>query len=101
MTTIPSRGSRLDRRARRTSSAAPRALLALCVLGALAALHLLASAGCSSGAICYRNTDCPYASDCKQGQCVRRVSNDAAAGASGTESDDAGESDASQTPDAN
>jgi hypothetical protein len=71
-----------------------RALLTLCVLGLA---HLLANAGCSSGAICYRNTDCPYDSDCKQGQCVRRNSNEAGVADTGA----AGEADMSQTPDAN
>ena len=71
-----------------------RTLIALCLLVLINLLHLFASAGCSSGAICYRNTDCPYASDCLQGQCVRRVSSDAAAGATSAD-------DASQTPDAN
>jgi len=76
-------------------------LLALCILGVLAAVHLFASAGCSSGAICYRNTDCPYASDCTQGQCVRRLSSEASAGSSSVDTGAAGESDQSQTPDAN
>ncbi len=76
-----------------------RVVLALCLLGLA---HLLASTGCSSGAICYRNTDCPYASDCKQGQCVRRVSSEAGvAGTSSVDPSAAGASDESQTPDAN
>lgn len=45
-----------------------RALLALCVA---AFALLLANVGCSSGAVCYRNTDCPTGSSCQSGQCVR------------------------------
>jgi len=81
------------------SFSAARALLAL-ALFSLA--HVLGNAGCSSGAICYRNTDCPNASDCLQGQCVRRVSSEAGlAGNGSVDSGAAGEADASQTPDAN
>jgi hypothetical protein len=73
-------------------------LLALAVLGLA---HLLGNTGCSS-AVCYRNTDCPYGSDCKQGQCVRRVSSEAGvAGSSSLDTGSAGEAGASQTPDAN
>jgi hypothetical protein len=83
----------------RSSFTAARALLALCLLGLA---HLLGNAGCSSGAICYRNTDCPNASDCKQGQCVRRISSEAGgAGASSVDTSLAGAVDTSQTPDAN
>ena len=70
-------------------------------LSLLALAQLLANLGCSSGAICYRNTDCPYASDCAQGQCVRRLSSEASAGTSSVDTGAAGESDQSQTPDAN
>jgi len=76
-----------------------RALLGLCVIGFA---HLFASAGCSSGAVCYRHTDCPNDSDCTQGQCVRRIKSEASvAGSSSTDNGAAGETDASQTPDAN
>jgi hypothetical protein len=78
-----------------------RTIIALCLLVLLNLLLLFASAGCSSGAICYRNTDCPYASDCKQGQCVRRLSSEASAGTSSVDTGAAGESDQSQSPDAN
>jgi len=74
-----------------------RALFVLCLLGIA---FLLGNLGCSSGAICYRNTDCPYASDCKQGTCVRRLSSEAGGGSSIDEGA-AGAIDASQTPDAN
>jgi len=84
---------------------AVRALLALCVL---ATAQMLANSGCSSGAICYRNTDCPLGSDCKSGQCVRRpVGDGGVAGSSSVDegtagaTDDTGSADASQTPDAN
>ncbi|HYQ45669.1 MAG TPA: hypothetical protein VER11_27035 [Polyangiaceae bacterium] len=86
---------------RSSRRSAARALLALCLLAIVGLLHLFASAGCSSGAICYRNTDCPYASDCKQGQCVRRVSSEASAGTSSVDDGAAGAVDQSQTPDAN
>jgi hypothetical protein len=46
------------------------ALLALCIFEFVL---LLVNAGCSSGAICYRNTDCPLGFDCDGGQCVRLV----------------------------
>lgn len=95
------RHPRPSRSARWKTFSTARALVALCVLVLLNLLHLFASAGCSSGAICYRNTDCPYASDCKQGQCVRRVSSDAAAGAGSLDDGAAGALDQSQTPDAN
>lgn len=76
-----------------------RALLALCLLGVA---HLLANSGCSSGSVCYRNTDCPHDSDCLQGQCVRRTASEAGvAGSSSLENDAAGATDVSQTPDAN
>jgi hypothetical protein len=69
-----------------TSKNIGRALFVLCVVAwALAA----ASAGCSSGAICYRNTDCPVGAHCKDGQCLMLVSDPGDAGAQ------------SQTPDAN
>jgi len=45
-----------------------RALLAVCVFGLAL---LLANAGCSSGAVCYRNTDCPVGDHCDHGQCMR------------------------------
>jgi len=93
------KSTRAPRFSQQTLVRALFALLALCVLGLT---QLLGSTGCSSGAICYRNTDCPYASDCKQGTCVRRTSSEA--GFAGSSSDDdatAGELDASQTPDAN
>jgi len=84
---------------------AVRALLALGVLGLA---QMLGNAGCSSGAICYRNTDCPIGSDCKGGQCVRRpVGDGGVAGSSSVDEgaagaiDDTGSADASQTPDAN
>ena len=84
---------------RLTSITIARAVLALCVLGFA---HLLGNTGCSSGAICYRNTDCPYDSDCKQGQCVRRVSSEAGVAGNGSvDTSAAGASDDSQTPDAN
>jgi len=44
-----------------------RALFVFCVLCIVLSV---ASAGCSSGAICYRNTDCPSGAHCKDGQCV-------------------------------
>jgi len=76
-----------------------RVLLALSLL---ALAQLLANLGCSSGAICYRNTDCPYASDCKQGTCVRRISSEGGvAGSSSVDTSSAGASGESQTPDAN
>lgn len=84
--------TRSSRSRPRVSFPKARALLALGLLGALGLLQLLASVGCSSGAICYRNTDCPYASDCKQGQCVRRVSSEASAGASAVDDGAAGAS---------
>ncbi|MET0792112.1 MAG: hypothetical protein ABW061_11375 [Polyangiaceae bacterium] len=34
---------------------------------------LLANLGCSSGAVCYRQTDCPTGTSCHSGQCVRAV----------------------------
>ena len=103
MTTIRSfRRPRRSRSARWTPFSTARTIVALCLLVLLNLLHLFVGTGCSSGAICYRNTDCPYASDCKQGTCVRRTSSEA--GFAGSSSDDdatAGELDASQTPDAN
>jgi len=45
-----------------------RALLALCVA---AYALLLSNIGCSSGAVCYRKTDCPTGTSCQSGQCVR------------------------------
>ena len=45
-----------------------RALLALCVFGLAL---FLANAGCSSGAVCYRNTDCAAGDHCDHGQCMR------------------------------
>jgi len=74
----------------------------LFALGLLGLAHLFGNTGCSSGSICYRNTDCPYASDCKQGQCVRRTSSEAGtAGSSSSDDGASGEADMSQTPDAN
>lgn len=93
MTTI--RGSRPTRRSRSTRwtpFSTARTVIALSLLVLLNVLHLFASTGCSSGAICYRNTDCPYNSDCKQGQCVRRASSEAAAGATSVEDGAAGDS---------
>lgn len=75
-----------------------RALFVACVV--LGFALLLGNEGCSSGAICYRNTDCPYASDCKQGTCVRRTASEAGGGSS-IDLGAAGQTDASQTPDAN
>jgi len=86
---IPPRSSPRSRRV--ASRPVARALLALCVTGSW---YLLGNAGCSSGAICYRNTDCPYASDCKQGQCVNRVVSEAGvAGGSSVDTSAAGASD--------
>jgi hypothetical protein len=45
-----------------------RALLALCAVGLAL---FLANAGCSSGAVCYRNTDCAAGDHCDHGQCLR------------------------------
>jgi hypothetical protein len=85
-------GSRPSRRSARWKPfSTARTILALCLLVLLNLLHLFVGSGCSSGAICYRNTDCPYASDCKQGQCVRRVSSDASAGTSSVDDGAAGE----------
>jgi hypothetical protein len=92
ITTI--RGSRPSPRARAARwkpFSTARTILALCLLVLLNLLHLFVSAGCSSGAICYRNTDCPYAADCKQGQCVNRVSSEAGAGTSSVNDGAAGE----------
>lgn len=47
-----------------------KVLLGLCVAGFG---FLLANVGCSSGAVCYRQTDCPSGSKCRSGQCVRDV----------------------------
>jgi hypothetical protein len=89
----------LPRSPRPASCTLARALLALATL---TLVHLLGNTGCSSGAICYRNTDCPYASDCKQGQCVRRTSSEAGIADGGSaDGGAAGEADMSQTPDAN
>jgi hypothetical protein len=88
--------SRTLRSPARASLARIRALLALCALGIT---YLLGNAGCSSGDVCFRNTDCPYASDCKHGYCVRR--SESVAGGSSVDTGAAGESDMSQTPDAN
>lgn len=61
-------------------------LIVLCVAGFVL---VLANSGCSSGAICYRNTDCPVGFECDHGQCLHlsptgdaAVIGDAAAGAS-------------------
>ncbi len=64
------------------------ALLALCVLGYA---FLLGNLGCSSGAVCYRQTDCPSGTSCKSGACVRAVASGDAGIAGGTSEDpDAG-----------
>lgn len=80
MTSLPS-----PRSPRVSAFKVARALIALCGLGY--AYLLLGNAGCSSPT-CYRNTDCPYGSDCIQGQCVRRVSSEA--GVAGNGSSDTG-----------
>ncbi|MEO6602325.1 MAG: hypothetical protein ABIQ16_20760 [Polyangiaceae bacterium] len=54
-----------------------RTLLALCIT---AYALLLASLGCSSGAVCYRQTDCPSGTSCHSGQCVRAVGDGGVAG---------------------
>jgi len=90
MTTI--RSFRRSRSTRWTPFSTARTIIALCLLVLLNVLHLFVGTGCSSGAICYRNTDCPYASDCKQGTCVNRVSSEASAGASAVDDGAAGES---------
>ncbi len=50
-----------------------RALFALCVIGFAL---FLGGSGCSSGAVCYRNTDCPVDNHCDHGQCMVLVSGD-------------------------
>ena len=45
-----------------------RALLVSSVVGLTL---FLANSGCSSGAICYRNTDCAAGDHCDHGQCLR------------------------------
>ncbi|MES1179214.1 MAG: hypothetical protein ABUL62_33170 [Myxococcales bacterium] len=73
-------------RVRLTSSLLLHGLLAVIV--ASASLFL---ANCSSGAVCYRQTDCPSGSSCKSGQCVRAVANGDGGLAGGTsEEPDAG-----------
>lgn len=59
-----------------------RALLALCVA---AYALLLATLGCSSGAVCYRQTDCPSGTSCHGGQCVRAVGDGGVAGGTSEE----------------
>ena len=47
-----------------------RVVFALCVA---AGAFLLGNLGCSSGDICYRQTDCPLGTSCRSGKCVRVV----------------------------
>lgn len=90
MTTAPFPRSRLT-----------RCMLLIFALGfTLALLH--ANAGCSSGAVCYRKTDCAVGTDCVRGQCVRQLPrSDAGAADSSSVALDADTADLSQTPDAN
>ena len=48
----------------------------------------LANSGCSSGDICYRNTDCPIGGHCTNGSCMHRlvISNDGTSGGGGASS---------------
>ncbi len=67
--------------ARHSSILLLKVLLGLCV--ALFGFFL-ANLGCSSGAVCYRQTDCPTGTSCHNGQCVR----DVALGDAGSTSED-------------
>ncbi|HYP99677.1 MAG TPA: hypothetical protein VER96_13475 [Polyangiaceae bacterium] len=89
-TTRGTRSSPRTRSGRWAPFSPARTIVALCLLALLDLIHLFVSSGCSSGAICYRNTDCPYNSDCKQGQCVRRLT-EAAAGATSVDDGAAGD----------
>ena len=70
-----------------------RVLFALSVIWAAL---ILGSAGCGSGAVCYRNTDCPIGSGCDKGQCVRDVASAGSSSSAGA----AGGSAVVETPDA-
>ena len=62
---------------------------ALFVLSAAWAALSLSNVGCSSGAVCYRNTDCPVGAHCKEGQCVIVVIDPGDAGTAGSQASDA------------
>jgi hypothetical protein len=68
----------------------PTVLLHALLAVTLAGFSLLL-ANCSSGAVCYRQTDCPSGSSCKSGQCVRAVAiGDAGVAGSTSEEPDSG-----------
>lgn len=82
-----------------------RVALAVTALVFMVSALVVGSSGCSSGAVCYRKTDCALGSSCEQGQCVRQPAAVADAGVAGgaaaTAALPSGNADPSQTPDAN
>ena len=63
-------------------------LLAAIAFFTICLAMFLANSGCSSGDICYRNTDCPIGGHCTNGSCIHRlvVSNDGTSGGGGASS---------------